>query len=70
VPLQAGVSHPSLTRIYSRYRMESAMRGGGRQGTLGLSYENGDSTYPGTPLPPCWVRGGSGYRGVAVCGRE
>src|SRR5919108_2622166 len=72
VPLQVEASDPSLTRVYLQpgYRMESAMRGGGRQDNLGLSYESGDSTYPGNHLPPCWMRGRWGDREVAVRGRE
>jgi hypothetical protein len=67
VPVQVGLSDPSLTRVYySGYRMESAMRGGGRQGNLGLSHESGDSTCTGNPRFPCWMRGRSGYWEAAL----
>jgi hypothetical protein len=29
--------------------------GGGKQGNLGFSFEDGDSTHPGIALPPGWM---------------
>jgi hypothetical protein len=51
--LKCALGNPSAFRC----RMESTMRGDGRQGQFGLPYEDGDSTHSGTTMPPRWVRG-------------